>query len=239
MRTHQLTTPKVFLAVVAHPDDIEYSIGGSVAKWVREGCEAYYYILTNGNKGSSDPSANPSDVQETRRAEQRAAADLLGVKDVFFGDYDDCCLQCSLGVKKNIARVIRQVKPEVVFTYDPSMLYAADEGFINHPDHRAAGQATLDAVFPLARDHLSFPELLAEGHEPHKTKTILLNNLERQNCYVDITDTLQLKLDALFLHASQFTDQPAITKAITNMAIEAGKVIDTRYAEAFLCIDIA
>src|SRR3989344_3187826 len=171
--------PKKVLGVAAHPDDLDFGMSGTIAKWTARGAEAYYLILTDGSKGSADKNMSPEDLVKMRQDEQREAAKILGVDEVFFLNYEDGCLVCDKQLKRDIARVIRKVKPEVIMTFDPTLVYSAKRGIINHPDHRAAGQATLDACFPLARDHLSFPELLAEGLEPHATPTILLMNFDK------------------------------------------------------------
>lgn len=230
--------PKVVLGVAAHPDDLEFGMAGSVAKWVGEGATAYYAILTDGSKGSADRHVSSSDLIKIRRAEQQAAAKVLGVKEVFFFNYEDGCLECNLDVKKDIARVIRQVKPDVVMAMDPTMTYSVARGFVNHPDHRAAGQAALDAVFPLARDHLSFPELLAEGLEPHKTPTMLLVHFDNANYYIDISDYMDTKLKALDEHVSQIPNLTATHELLRGIAAQNGKKCGCRYAEAFVRLDI-
>jgi LmbE family N-acetylglucosaminyl deacetylase len=231
--------PKVVLGVAAHPDDLEFGIAGSIASWVKAGAEAYYLILTNGNKGSADRTKTPAELHRTRRAEQEAAAKILGVKKVFFCEYEDGLLQAVPEVKRDIVRVIRTVRPDVVLCMDPSFLYSASRGFINHPDHRAAGQATLDAVYPLARDHLSFPELLQkEKLEPHKVGTVLLTNLEDSNFFVDITGSIDTKLKTLAAHASQIPDMVRTTDFVRQMAERQGNKIGARYAEGFLRIDV-
>jgi LmbE family N-acetylglucosaminyl deacetylase len=231
--------PKVVLGVVAHPDDLEFGMAGTVAKYIAEGAKGYYFILTNGNKGSSDRDAKPDELRDTRRAEQRAAGQILGLSDVFFGDYDDGALEVSQAVKRDIARVIRTVKPDVVLTMDPTMVYDTERGFINHPDHRAAGQATLDAVFPLARDHMSFPELLQdEGLEPYKTATVLMLNFQKQNFYVDISEHMDTKIAALKAHVSQVEDPEMVVDRITTWAAQAGGKVGAKYAETFVRIDV-
>jgi LmbE family N-acetylglucosaminyl deacetylase len=232
--------PRVVLCVVAHPDDIEFVMGGTVAKYVAEGAVAYYYVLTNANKGSSDRSVQPNALRDIRCQEQRDAAKILGVQEVFFSDYEDGGLEVTQAVKRDVVRVVRRVKPDVVLTFDPSMLYASGAGIINHPDHRAAGQATLDAVYPLARDHLSFPELAQkEGLEPHVVSTVLLNNLEKQNFFVDITAYMEQKLAALAAHASQIPDKDKTFGYVRQQAEITGRHVGARYAESFVRIDVS
>jgi LmbE family N-acetylglucosaminyl deacetylase len=231
--------PKAVLGVAAHPDDLDFGMSGSAAKWAAEGTDVYYLLLTDGSKGSDDRHISSSDLTKLRRREQQAAAKILGLKDVFFLDYEDGLLLNDANVKRDIARVIRQTKPEVVVTMDPKISYWVDGGYINHPDHRAAGQATLDAVFPLARDHLSFPELLAAGLEPHKVPTVLLMSFGQDNNFtVDITDTLNQKLDALAAHASQMSNIEETHLLVRDWAKQAGRLAGYDYAESFLRIDI-
>lgn len=235
--------PKIALGVAAHPDDLDFSAAGSVATWTAAGATVYYLVLTNGNKGSADLAADPKGLVEIRRREQREAARILGVKEVFFCDYEDGGLTVSMEVKRDIARIIRQVRPDTVFTMDPTMVYAPEKGFINHPDHRAAGQATLDAVYPLARDHLSFPELyIDEKLEPHKVSTVLLTNFsmdcDQHTCVIDITDTIDIKLQALAAHPSQIGDMDGTLQRIRNMAAERGTDCGAKYAEGFVRINV-
>lgn len=231
--------PKRILAVGAHPDDIDFGASGSIAAWARAGCHVEYLIITNGSKGSAERNVNATLLIETRQKEQRAAAETLGAQNVHFLNYEDGELQITMELKRDIVRLIRMVRPDTVIVMDPSVLYSARYGFINHPDHRAAGQATLDAVFPLARDHLSFPELLDQAKlEPHNVDHLLLLNFEKQNCYVDITDTFDLKLAALGKHVSQLADVRAVSAMLRTRAEEAGKQAGFAFAESFLRIDI-
>lgn len=231
-------TPRRALGVVAHPDDLDFGAAGSMAAWAAAGAECYYLILTNGNKGTADRALDSEKLTEQRRKEQRAAAKMLGVKDVYFLNYEDGALEVTMALKKDIVQFIRQIKPDTVVTMDPSMLYSVERGFINHPDHRAAGQATLDAVYPLARDHLSFAELAQEGLEPHKVAHVLLVNFEQQNCLIDITDTLDEKLAALAAHVTQMSDLKAVQARMRGIAEELGAQAGYKYAEAFLKIDV-
>lgn len=231
--------PKVVLGVAAHPDDLEFGVAGTVATYVAQGAKAYYLILTNGNKGSEDRSLSPEKLRDMRRSEQRRAAKLLGVSKVFFCDYEDGGLECCSDVKQDIVRIIRTVKPDVLLTMDPTMIYSAERGFINHPDHRAAGQATLDAAYPLARDHLSFPKLhLQEQLEPHKVGTVLLTNFEKQNFYVDISAQIETKLKALAAHTSQIGNPDQTLAMVKQRAKQTGGQANMPYAESFMRIDL-
>jgi LmbE family N-acetylglucosaminyl deacetylase len=163
------------LVVTPHPDDAEFGVAGTVARWTKQGKQVVYVVCTNGNKGTSDPNIKPEQLAEIRQAEQRAAAEVLGVREVVFLGNADQGLEDTPEFRKQIVRVIRRYRPETVVTADPYRRY------IWHRDHRIAGQVTLDAVFPYARDHLAYPELLEE----------------------DITDTFELKLAALRCHESQ------------------------------------
>ena len=231
--------PKVVLGVAAHPDDLDFCMAGTVAKWADAGAEVYYLILTNGDKGTDDDTVKQAQLAETRRAEQRAAARLLGVKDVFFCNYPDAQLEATMAVKRDIVRVIRTVKPEVLMTIDPAMLYNVEQGYINHPDHRAAGQAALDAAFPLARDCMSFPELLHDEHlDLHKTKTVLLMNFDTHNYSVDISKYIDKKMEALAAHASQMPNLAAVQQRLRQFAALRGSACGAEYAECFIRIDI-
>jgi LmbE family N-acetylglucosaminyl deacetylase len=230
-------TPKVVLVVVAHPDDIEFCVGGSVARWIREGAEVSYLVLTDGSIGSQDRAAKGHLVAAARQDEQRRAARSLGVQDTFFCDYQDCALDPRNNVKRDIVRVIRKVRPDTVITFDPTMVYSLSRGEINHTDHRAAGQATLDAIFPLARDYHSFPELTdKEKLEPHKVTDVLLINYDSANYYIDITDFLEAKLAALAEHQSQFNDVDGVKALVREYAQSTAQASQTGadYAEGFI-----
>jgi LmbE family N-acetylglucosaminyl deacetylase len=195
--------PKVILAVAAHPDDLEFGASGSVAKWVKDGADVHYLICTDASKGSSDTNISPVELIQMRRDEQRSAADILGVKSVTFLDYEDGVTEASAALKRDIAREIRRIKPDTVVTQDPKEIYNATVGYINHNDHRNVGLAAMDAVYPLARDHLSFPELLAEGFAPHNVVDLLFMSFSEATMVVDFSDTYDIKLKALAAHASQ------------------------------------
>lgn len=231
-------TPRVVLGIAAHPDDLDFGASGTLAKFAAEGAEVYYLLLTDGSAGSSDRAMTAAQLIPLRQAEQRAAIAAIGGAGVEFLDYPDGGLEVTQELKRAIVKAIRTLKPDVVVTMDPSVLYSATRGFINHPDHRAAGQTTLDAVFPLARDHMAFPELLAAGLEPHKTKTLLLINFDASNFHVNITQTIDQKMAALAAHASQMPDLAATQQWVRDMAAKAGQLAGYQYAESFMRIDI-
>ena len=229
--------PKIVLGIAAHPDDLDVGAGGTMAHFAQQGAEVHYLILTDGSKGSDDPAMTSADLIHIRQAEQQQALDIIGGKSITFLHYPDGELEVTMKLKKEIVRTIRTLKPDVIITMDPTVIYSLTKGIINHPDHRAAGQATLDAVFPLARDRLTFPELHAAGYEPHKTTTILLVNFDTSNFVVDITDTFNKKMLALKAHISQFGDLDSSTWA-WDMAKEQGHKAGYDLAEAFIRIDI-
>lgn len=197
--------PEKAMVVVAHPDDAEFMAAGTVAIWARGGCEVTYVVVTKGDKGSDDPKVTPSQLAEVREAEQRAAGKILGVQNFVFMGYPDGYLEATLELRRDLARVIRKYRPEVVICFDPTNRFLLDN-YVNHPDHRASGDATVDAIFPTARDRLTFPELLADGLEPHKVAQIWLGAPGQPNIAVDIGETLDLKCQALRAHPSQVGD---------------------------------
>jgi len=193
---------KVYLMVVApHPDDTEFGVAGTVARLTREGKNVVYVICTSGDKGTSDMSIKPAELAKIREQEQRAAARICGVTEVIFLGYHDQGLEDTSDFRKDIVRLIRRYRPEVVATADPYRRY------LWHRDHRITGQVTLDAVYPYARDHLAYPDLLEEGLKPHKVKEVWCWAAEDPNYRSDITDTFDLKLAALGCHKSQFGDE--------------------------------
>lgn len=229
---------KVVLAVCAHPDDLEFGCGGAVAKFVDEGATVYYLVITDGSKGLEDHLLPSEELKNIRHREQETAAKVLGVKQVFFLDFIDGELVNTPEVRKAVIRIIRQLKPDIVFSLDPTFIYDEERGYINHPDHRAAGQITLDAVFPFVQNSRTFPELIEEGLHVHHVKTVLLNNWRKANYYVDVTETLGRKIEALACHVSQFDDGPGVRESVMSMAKRNGEKAGVEYAEGFVRIDI-
>jgi LmbE family N-acetylglucosaminyl deacetylase len=190
------------LVVAAHPDDPDFGAGGTAALWTQDDWEFYYLVCTNGAKGSGDADADPKALVEARRSEQRKAAQALGVTDVFFLDHEDGELIADRQLLGEVVRYIRRLRPEAVFTHSTDMVVS--NRWINHMDHRAAGHAAVDAVYPTARDPLNFPEHLAEGLEPHKVRQIYIFGGNQTTFDVDVSDVIDRKLEALLLHQSQF-----------------------------------
>lgn len=203
--TEASPAPKRILLIQAHPDDAEFMCAGTVARWRGEGAEVHYCSLTSGDKGSDDPSMSGVDLAEMREREQRDACDVLGVASVTFLGYPDAMLVPDLAMRRQLTRVIRRIKPDVLMCQDPTMRYSG-QGYINHPDHIAAGEASLAAVFPSARDRLTFPELLLEGLEPHKVTEVYIFGTGVADLWVDISDGIEKKIAALKAHASQIRD---------------------------------
>jgi LmbE family N-acetylglucosaminyl deacetylase len=225
------------MVVVAHPDDAEFMAAGTIAKWATGGKEITYVLCTSGDKGSSEKSTSPAELAEARRKEQQAAAARLGVSQVVFLGYEDGVLQNTLELRRDIVRQIRRFKPDVIVCQDPTTRWSA-QGYLNHPDHRAVGDATLDAVYPSARDPLVFPELLAEGLEPHKVREVYAGGTNYADVWIDIGDTVEAKIEALLAHESQVGNgtRPAdwdLATVIRERAQAVAEGQDMQYAESF------
>jgi len=221
------------LVFMPHPDDSEFGCAGTVARWTKEGKSVIYIILTNGDKGTEDRALTPEKLAAMRQEEQRAAALVLGVKDVIFLGYPDQGLEDTPDLRKDIVRQIRLYRPDTVVTVDPYRRYAW------HRDHRIAGQVVLDAVFPFARDFLAYPYLMAEGLEPHKVKGMYFTASEDVNHISDISSTFDLKLEALACHKSQVGDRMAeLRKGLRQRASDAAKSQKFELAEEFHYVDL-
>ena len=226
-------TPASALVVVAHPDDIEFGCAGTVARWVQEGARVTYALLTNGAAGSSDPEMTRERLAELREAEARASAKVVGVDQVEFLGYEDGLLEPTLEVREQIVRLIRRVRPEVVVTSDPETRYFGDR-YINHPDHRAAGEATLAAVIPGSDTRLAYPELLEEGLEPVKLTGVWVMMNTQPNLVVDIGDFLDRKLESLACHVTQVGEETDQSLGwVRDMAEFSAAGKPFRYGEAF------
>ena len=189
------------LVIAAHPDDAEFGAAGTVARWVKEGRQVVYVICTNGDKGTSDRSMSPERLASIREEEQNSAAKVLGVFEVVFLGNPDQGLEDTPEFRKQIVRLIRTYRPQTVVTSDPYRRY------LGHRDHRVTGQVVIDAVYPYARDHLAYPDLLEENLEPHKVEELLFWGSGEINYHSDITNTFSLKMEALFCHKSQLKER--------------------------------
>jgi LmbE family N-acetylglucosaminyl deacetylase len=218
------------MVITAHPDDSEFGTGGTVAKLTREGKSVTYCILTNGNKGSGDRTMTPERLVKIREEEQRNAARVLGVDTVDFLGFPDCELENTRESRMAVTAAIRRHRPDLIISQNPRR---TTNLFVSHRDHRVAGDIVLDCVYPLARDHMSFPELMAQGLEPHKVKEVHMMGSEDLEIVVDTTDTIDLKIKALQCHVSQMKDMAAMEKRVRERGAQLGKPKGYAYAETF------
>jgi LmbE family N-acetylglucosaminyl deacetylase len=232
--------PESVLVVLAHPDDPEFFCGGTLALWADMGREIRYCLLTHGERGGDQVDTNPSTLASLREAEQQAAARVIGVRQVEFLDQPDGYLMPNLSVRKQVVRVIRQARPDLLVTCDPTNYFPGDR-YINHPDHRAAGQVTLDAVFPAAGSAMFFPELLTEeGLAPHKVQQVFIAMPHAPNTFIDVTATVPRKIAALREHRSQIADQDGLDARIRERLLDPNSSPETpRYIECFRVIDLS
>jgi LmbE family N-acetylglucosaminyl deacetylase len=223
------------LVITAHPDDVDFGAAGTVAGWTEAGIEVTYCVVTDGAAGGSDPSVTRAEMAVIRQAEQTAAAKQVGVHDVRFLGYPDGQLEATIGLRRDLARMIRQVRPDRVVSPSPDRNYTRVG--TSHPDHRAAGSAALDAVYPDARNPFAFPELLAEEHlEPWTVREVWISGGPTPNHYVDVTDTFGRKIAALRAHASQIADPDALEPRLREWLGRAAAVAglpEGRLAESF------
>ena len=230
-----MTDVRRILVIVAHPDDAEFGCAGSVARWVGEGREVFYCLITNGNRGSDDAAMTPERLAAIREDEQRAAARSLGVEDLVFLGYPDGELEDTREARRDVVRAIRRFRPDRVVTQNP---FPTLNPYSGHRDHRHAGRLALDAVYPYARDRLHFPELLVEGWQPHKVREVYLLGHGEPDTFVDITASMDRKLAALRCHASQLKDFTGVEGLVRERAADVGKPHGYTYAEGFRAIHL-
>ena len=221
------------MVIVAHPDDAEFMCAGSVAAWTREGREVVYILVTSGDKGTEDASIVPAEFAKLREQEQRSVCDILGVGNIEFLRNEDGMVQNTLDLRKQIVRAIRQHKPSAVITQNPTARWSGN--YVNHPDHRATGGATMDAVFPSARDVHMFPDLASnEGLAAHVVDHLYLGDRsDGADIVFDITDTIDTKVRALQAHASQISDPGRVDGFIHENARSIGERAGIGFAESF------
>lgn len=223
---------KRILNIAAHPDDIEFSTSGTMARWAREGRDVFFCLVTSGSAGTNEHTPHNDGLVPIRERETLEAARILGAKDVVFLRYQDGVVEPSLMLRRDLTRIIRRLKPDVVVTADPTVRWFG-HGYLNHPDHRAVASAALDAVFPSAETRYIFPELLAEGLEPHKVREVFINFGNPPDTWIDIGDTIDLKCAALRAHASQIGPGEWIDKNMREWAEREGAGTGIAMSESY------
>ncbi len=237
MSNNTFYVPKKAMVIVAHPDDIEFSCAGTIARWVKAGVEVCYVLCTSGDVGIAEPGMTKAKAAEIREAEQTAAAKAVGVNEVVYLREPDGMLVNTLELRKKLVREIRRFKPEAVVTGDPTVVWARND-YINHPDHRAAAGAALDAVFPAAGQPNLFEEIeQEEGFTAHKPRKVYATSWTTPDIYVDITDTIDLKIEALKKHVSQMGDWDPEPR-IREWSAEIGKGKEMAHAESFKVVTL-
>ncbi|TAK25964.1 MAG: PIG-L family deacetylase [Chloroflexota bacterium] len=232
----EIEGPITVLVIAAHPDDPEFGAGGTTALWAKQGREIFQLVCTNGEKGSSDPEMTSEKLVALREEEQLAAGRVLGAKKTMFLRLPDGEISPDLTLRRGIVKAIRMVRPEIIITHDPTSVYT--DSSINHPDHRAVGHATLDSVYPTARDRLNFPEHEQAGLLPHKVREVLLWGSREPNFFVDIAEVFDTKIAALTCHKTQIPNPDELAKRMRERAENLAKEYtgdDPRpvYAEGF------
>ncbi|HVN52933.1 MAG TPA: PIG-L deacetylase family protein [Anaerolineaceae bacterium] len=228
--------PKSAMAIVAHPDDIEFGCAGTLARWALAGSRISYVICTSGDVGIDEPGMTKARAAKIRESEQLAAAEISKAAEVIFLREPDGILQPTLELRMRLVREIRRFKPEVIVTGDPTIVWAGED-YINHPDHRAASQAALDATFPAAGQPNLFEELEEEGFKAHKPRKVYVTEWGQGDLYVCIDDTIDTKIEALRAHKSQMKDRDPADR-IKEWASQIAKGKEMKYAEAFRVITL-
>ncbi len=223
-------TRKKILIILAHPDDPEFFCGATLAKWAREGHQISYCLLTHGEKGTNAEFSDSAHIKEIRKKEQNAAASIIGAQKVLFLEHPDGFLVADLGLRKELVRIMRGEQPDVVVSCDPSNFYIHGQT-LNHPDHRAAGLAVVEAIFPATQNNEFYPELMVEGLEQHHIQELWLSLPHEANLVMDVTDTWQIKIEALLKHRSQVGDPGEFRKQMESR----GKMVfgKKKYFEQF------
>ena len=229
--------PAKFMVIAAHPDDAEFGPAGTAARWIDAGSEGWLVCCTSGDQGGEDPDADPLVLAALRETEQRAAARVIGYAGVSFLHQPDGALANDLALREQLVREIRTFRPDAVLATDPETIIYKGGG-INHTDHRAAGIAAIDAVYPAARNPMAFPWLARDGLASHKVRRVYLFWSDRSDTWVDISVTLERKIEALRAHASQIHDPDGLAERIRSWAGEEGAPIGATAAEALRIVII-
>lgn len=225
---------KDILVILAHPDDPEFFLGGTIKRWIRSGHRVRYLLLSKGDKGAKDTDLDYERITQTRMSEQEKAAQSLGVESVQFLDYKDGFIVPDIELRKVIVREIRKYKPDILVTCDPTNIFPSRH-YINHPDHRYTGQAVIDAVFPAAGNHFFFPELLEEGYAPHEVEEVWMSLTSQPDVALDVTQNWNEKIEALKQHASQIGDPQAFEKYMLER-LDIKEDVPFKYEETFRVI---
>ncbi len=234
--TEEFYTPERALVVVAHADDIEFGMGGTAARWADAGAQVTFCITTDNGSGSNEADSVRAELVQLRESEQLAAAAVLGVSDVRFLGYPDGTLEATLALRRDLTRLIRELRPQVVMTTDPTTIIPPGNFYINHPDHRATSEATMYATFPSAGTRPIFPELLEEGLEPHNVDYFYLGFSSEPTLTVDVTGQWERKVRALLCHKSQVDED--VVGFIQGFSNEIGKQMGVEHGEAFRVVTL-
>ncbi len=229
--------PGRFMVIVAHPDDADFGPAGTAAAWVDAGSEGWLVCCTSGDAGGEDPDADPLELAAVREREQRAAARIVGYAGVTFLHQPDGALANDLALRELLVREIRTFRPDAVLCTDPESVFHRGGG-VNHADHRAAGIAAVDAVYPAARNPMAFPHLARAGLAKHVVRRLYLFWSQHPDAWVDISSTIDRKIDALRAHESQIHEPARLDERVRSRVAEEGAVIGKEAAEAFRVIVI-
>ena len=222
--------PARFMVITAHPDDSEFGPAGTAATWIDAGSVGRLVVCTSGDQGGEDPNADPLELSAVREAEQRAAAAVIGYDEVVFLHQPDGAVANDLALREHLVREIRVFRPDAVLTHDPEVIFHDGEG-INHTDHRTAGLAAVDAVYPAARNPMAFPWLARDGLASHEVRRVYLFWSNQPNVYVDISTALERKVSALRAHVSQLKDPADVEGWVRKWAGELGEKVGVAAAE--------
>ncbi len=234
--TYQMYIPESAMAIHAHPDDIEFTCAGTLARWAKAGTQITYILCTSGDVGIDEPGMTRQKATEIREAESLEAAHITGVNQVVFLREPDGLLQPTLELRKKLVREIRKYKPEVIMTGDPTIVWSGSD-YINHPDHRAAAMAALDAAFPAAGQPNLFDELTQEGLTAHKVRKVYAGVWDKADVYINIDETIDIKIAALRAHKSQLKDWDP-ESMIKEWASDTAKGNEMQYAEGFKVVTL-
>ncbi len=225
--------PQKILVILAHPDDPEFFCGATIARWTDQGHDVVYWLLTKGDRGTNDRNMSPENLSRLREEEQKMAAQELGVTKVHFLSYPDGFLIPGPEIRREVTRIIRLEKPDILVTSDPTNFFPNNDATINHPDHRAAGQIVIEGYFPAAGNPKFFPELLDEGLEPHSVKEVWFSLTHQPNIVIDVTDYWSRKINALHCHASQIGDPQKFDERMRSRRTPDSSEDRPRYEEKF------